>query len=203
MSATFPYSPLPVGSQSIRVLDLEPQTDPQRLAGTLRTICLSDSPKFTALSYVWGTETTAASQITVNGHQKVITQNCYNALVALRKLHGAFTIWVDAICINQQDDVEKNGQIRLMEDIYSWAQPVFVWLGDSTLQSDAAMDCLSLVPNTFQCLWLTNWAASTNFLTRWKAALYALMKAGWLIWRILTTWRGPRGKSSLKLSLGY
>ncbi|KAI9779440.1 MAG: hypothetical protein M1839_007405 [Geoglossum umbratile] len=38
-------------------------------------------------------------------------------------------IWVDAICINQSDDLEKAEQVALMGDIYKSAQSVVIWLG--------------------------------------------------------------------------
>jgi len=185
-----------LGSRSIRVLDLEPQTDPRQLFGTLRTACLSESPEFTALSYVWGTGISETNQITINGRQKSITQNCYNALAALCARHDALTIWVDSICINQQDNAEKNDQIQLMEDIYSWAQVVYIWLGDSTPQSDAAIDCLGLVPTSFQCLRLTDWAASPTLSARLRAAWHASTQSAWYSFR--TIWSGlqqqPGGK---------
>jgi hypothetical protein len=39
-------------------------------------------------------------------------------------------VWVDAICINQTDDLEKEHQIDLMRDIYSSAREVIMWLGE-------------------------------------------------------------------------
>jgi len=41
------------------------------------------------------------------------------------------TLWVDAICINQNDVVERGHQVRLMRDIFSRAKRVVVWLGSS------------------------------------------------------------------------
>jgi hypothetical protein len=39
-------------------------------------------------------------------------------------------VWVDAICIDQRNGVEKISQIRLMGDIYRRSSQVLVWLGD-------------------------------------------------------------------------
>jgi len=39
--------------------------------------------------------------------------------------------WIDAICINQQDDDEKSAQVRLMCQIYRLAEEVITWLGRS------------------------------------------------------------------------
>jgi hypothetical protein len=38
-------------------------------------------------------------------------------------------LWVDAICINQDDIEERNRQVKLMAFIYSRALAVLVWLG--------------------------------------------------------------------------
>ncbi|KAI4926776.1 hypothetical protein J4E85_007071 [Alternaria conjuncta] len=46
--------------------------------------------------------------------------------------HGSFGeyFWIDALCINQSDDVEKSLQVQRMGDIYKNAKEVLVWLGD-------------------------------------------------------------------------
>ena len=50
-------------------------------------------------------------------------------------------LWVDAICINQDDDHEKSTQIPLMSDIYQSAMRVLIWLGDnSPISADNHMD---------------------------------------------------------------
>lgn len=38
-------------------------------------------------------------------------------------------IWVDALCINQEDDRERAGQVKIMGSIYQRARLVKVWLG--------------------------------------------------------------------------
>ena len=132
--------PLPT-QQSIRVLDLSPSPGDAHapLHGVLRTIDLATSPRFTALSYVWGAPATPGNEPTIscnNNYIVPITQNCHDVLVALRNHHSdnanGLTIWVDAICINQQDDREKGVQLPLMGTIYTFAEAVFVWLGNGT-----------------------------------------------------------------------
>ncbi|RSL85676.1 hypothetical protein CEP52_016061 [Fusarium oligoseptatum] len=43
--------------------------------------------------------------------------------------HPALYLWVDALCINQQDLEERAWQVQLMGRIYSSAQVVYCWIG--------------------------------------------------------------------------
>ncbi|KIM96982.1 hypothetical protein OIDMADRAFT_183035 [Oidiodendron maius Zn] len=145
----YKFLPLPPNNQLIRILDLDaPPGRPvalksQALTGTLRVVSLSTCPRFAALSYVWGEYSFPPDVISCNnGANLKITANCKMALLALRRQFGALTIWVDAICINQEDAGEKHDQIPLMEEIYTWAQPVFVWLGPDDLSSRKSMKWL-------------------------------------------------------------
>ncbi len=44
-------------------------------------------------------------------------------------LHGPRMLWVDALCINQRDSIEKNLQVQLMKNVYSGAARVIAWIG--------------------------------------------------------------------------
>lgn len=141
------YETLPVSSEtrSIRVLDLHgAPTYSSPLYGNLRLVALQDCPKFAALSYVWGLRSSSEDEtITCNDCALRITKNCRDALSTLRNRFGSLTIWVDAICINQEDDSDKASQIPLMEEIYTWAYAVYVWLGPSSDSSDRAIRWLT------------------------------------------------------------
>jgi hypothetical protein len=52
-------------------------------------------------------------------------------------------LWIDAICINQNDTEERNAQVRRMLDIYKSANRVIVWLGEGTEDSDKAMNFMN------------------------------------------------------------
>jgi Heterokaryon incompatibility protein (HET) len=71
-----------------------------------------------------------------------VRQNGLSALKHLRQKLGSFSIWIDAVCINQSPKdsaAEKKQQIPLMGEIYSGAQIIYIWLGEGTEQSDRAM----------------------------------------------------------------
>jgi len=79
-------------------------------------------------------------QIFCNDLPFPVTANLYSALVALRSSTEVKELWADAICINQNDNKERNQQVRQMLDIYKGARSVVVWLGDATENSSLAIE---------------------------------------------------------------
>lgn len=72
----------------------------------LVTVSLEDNLDFTALSYVWG-DPAGVSPVQVNGQEFLVAKNLYIALRDLSYQGIAPGLWVDLICINQNDDAEK------------------------------------------------------------------------------------------------
>ncbi|KAK8007772.1 hypothetical protein PG989_001762 [Apiospora arundinis] len=144
-----PYRSLPLvpRRRQIRVFDLDgayDQWDTSRIKGNLRLVDLDDNPSFTALSYVWGEfSSPIRDTIDCNGGKIEVTKNCLSALRHLRRVFGAITIWIDAICINQIETSEKAYQIPLMGQVYSSAQTVYAWLGEGNKKSDKVMRWLA------------------------------------------------------------
>jgi hypothetical protein len=130
-----PYRPL-TGGRAIRVLQLHPaqhSTDP--LCGSLQMTSLENPILYSAISYQWGPVDPSLA-ITVDGCTIRVTQNCYDALLRLRKPKNSRPLWIDAICINQLDIIEKSSQVGMMTDVYLEADEVIVWLGESTEETD-------------------------------------------------------------------
>ncbi len=98
-----------------------------------------DAPAFEALSYTWG-EAPATGRIFLDDLAFVVTENLHSALRHLRRQVSARFLWIDAICLNQADDREKEHQIPYMHTIYQQAEAVLVWLGPASADSDLAMD---------------------------------------------------------------
>jgi Heterokaryon incompatibility protein (HET) len=78
----------------------------------------------------------------VNKQRLDVTKNLHVALLYLRDHFLERTLWVDAICINQNDKKERGQQIRLMANIYSRAARVLVWLGETAGASDIALEAI-------------------------------------------------------------
>lgn len=93
--------------------------------------------RYDALSYTWGDPDETLS-VAIDGHFFEVTLNLYAALFRLRHHSFARLLWIDAICINQRDQSEKEQQIQFMATIYSHANCVIVWLGEAADDSDLA-----------------------------------------------------------------
>lgn len=85
--------------------------------------------EYEALSYTWAGVPSPSFVISCNGRRRQVTENLWLALYHLRNLNTARYLWVDFLCINQEDHEEKARQIRNMLMIYHRAKGVIVWLG--------------------------------------------------------------------------
>ena len=64
-----------------------------------------------------------------------IPENLSKALMRLMPKDGSRMIWADAICINQKDNSEKAWQVRQMDQVYSRADRVLIYLGEDEANS--------------------------------------------------------------------
>jgi hypothetical protein len=136
------YSPLP-GPGSIRLLRLMAHTDENaRIECRLFDYPLQELEEraclYEALSYVWGGSDKPHS-ISIGGYYLPITANLYAALLHLRDRLIERIIWVDAICIDQDNQTERAQQVQSMAKIYCKANRVIVWLGEAAADSDQAL----------------------------------------------------------------
>jgi hypothetical protein len=88
---------------------------------------------YTALSYAWGNAENATKFILVDGDKRLpVGDNLAHALRHLCTEDKIMYLWVDAICINQNDLKERNHQVMQMKAIYSKAVETVVYLGPRT-----------------------------------------------------------------------
>ena len=104
---------------------------------------------FEAISYEWGVPSEEDPEIIINKHAVRIRKNLYLALQQFRHGSEERILWVDAICINQSDIVEKGIAVQLMGTIYQAAAAVLVWLGPENEDTSLAYDTLSRVLHKF------------------------------------------------------
>jgi hypothetical protein len=147
---SFTYSALGDPDNAIRLLEWASSPPTDRVEGSLMHTSLESTPDYVALSYVWGTSE-ATYEILIDGRGKKITENLLNALKALRRTKRLVLskLWVDDICINQNDDVEKSRQVKIMGKIYEKASQVIIWLGPEDEMSAKAIHQLSWLGTKF------------------------------------------------------
>ncbi|KAG8526111.1 uncharacterized protein KY384_000104 [Bacidia gigantensis] len=143
----FEYSALGSGDAVIRLVRIKHAYFPKDIIECdMKNVDLNTNPGFAALSYYWGPRVFNCQMI-CNGKLMAITATLNAALKRVRNdfYSNYFTmfvdnfganehlIWVDALCINQNDEVERDSQVRLMRRIYSQATVVHVDLGHTDL----------------------------------------------------------------------
>jgi hypothetical protein len=101
-----------------------------------RRVPRASKPPYTAISYTWGNED-ASEVIYLDDRRFRVRPNLWSCLYYMAhaaRNNGAWDcLWVDAICIDQTNDAERNSQVRLMDQTYRDAVCVSVWLGLVTL----------------------------------------------------------------------
>ncbi|OAL44115.1 hypothetical protein IQ07DRAFT_592559 [Pyrenochaeta sp. DS3sAY3a] len=89
-----------------------------------------ETAKYHCLSYAWGS-TKVTRLIRLKGVLYPVTVNLNNALQHLREQNkDGVVLWIDALCINQQDVGERTHQVEMMGRIYEKCQRAIVYLGD-------------------------------------------------------------------------
>uniref|UniRef100_A0A8H7NI33 Heterokaryon incompatibility domain-containing protein n=1 Tax=Bionectria ochroleuca TaxID=29856 RepID=A0A8H7NI33_BIOOC len=134
-----PYEPLSQHIDCTRLVRIEAATtDDDPIICSLFEVEFREKPKFHALSYMWG-DGPAQCNIILNGVTFSVRQNLGDGLRYLRTHAADTSYWIDAICINQDDVLERNRQVRMMHHIYFRAETVVVWLGKRYAEYEASL----------------------------------------------------------------
>ncbi|KAI1454690.1 heterokaryon incompatibility protein-domain-containing protein [Annulohypoxylon moriforme] len=141
----YPYPALLQDPSAIRLVVLLPSAERHHdIICRLCSSTLLKGDEYEALSYVWG-DPDRRRPITVDGRQFQATVNLESALRNLRYLDKPRVLWIDAVCINQNDIEERSSQVQQMGLIYSQAKRVVVWLGPESESSKTAFNTLRVL----------------------------------------------------------
>ncbi|KAK2062316.1 heterokaryon incompatibility protein [Colletotrichum caudatum] len=129
-----------IGKETIRLVRIlghgEKEDGPLRLA--LEEHAITNLPAYRALSYTWGPPASdespedAAVTVLLEDQDLDVFSNLHDALLWMRARGSCDLYWIDAISINQADDVERGVQVGIMDQIYKLAVRVDIWLGAVT-----------------------------------------------------------------------
>lgn len=120
----------------IRVLDVLPmdadQGDATPIECKTRKITITEhgaSEAYEAVSYTW-TKETHRVKILLSGVETEVTPHLAAAIRRLRLKDRSRTLWIDQLCIKQNDAKEKTQQVQVMRYIYSHCTSCVVWWGE-------------------------------------------------------------------------
>ena len=141
--ARYQYSALNEEEKEVRLLTLLPGATSAEICILIGIVALTeeDPPQYEALSYAWGSSEDPLHINVGTGRSSTlaVTQNLASALTHLRYEHKPRVLWIDAICVDQQNLQERSKQVERMKDVYSMAGRVVVWLGPEMDNSKHAM----------------------------------------------------------------
>lgn len=186
----------PLLENEIRVLDLSKGTGGMPLVGSLRKVRLSDPGMYEPLSYTWENYDTV--QPSEHNDDDVVhpnlflsdgsdasvlelTSNCAKALCSVRDPDRDRTVWVDSICVNQDDPQERSRQVDLMKEIYARAFTVLVYLGGESVEEDGSSDtAMTLLgqPDRLKMTGLLNARETTSLRRLFERAYFRRM---WIV----------------------
>ncbi|KAK1754436.1 heterokaryon incompatibility protein-domain-containing protein [Echria macrotheca] len=138
LPTTYQYPPLPSGhARFLRLGGLGPHP-----FAYLESHPLANPPPYIAISYCWDPKS-ARRGMFLDSRSFSISETVLEVLNQVQASQHATgsreLLWVDQICINQEDGAEKLDQIYRMGEIYSRASKVFIWLGPTADGSDVAL----------------------------------------------------------------
>lgn len=140
------YQPLDKEQKEIRILEVEPGSGAQPISCNMKTTSLTANPtlSYETISYHWGDARIRAS-IVLNGITTDVPASAEIALRRMRLAHTKRILWIDAICINQKDIVERGHQVGMMYEIYSKTVGNLIWLGEDDGTTKGALDAMDMV----------------------------------------------------------
>lgn len=165
----YEYKPLSRDGHSHRYIVLLPGLPGEEIEVEMFHSSSGRQPVYEALSYTWGspepTNEILIRHISMDDldhllpgkklgapeeqqfnntsrHVLPISRNLAIALPYLRLPKESRILWIDAICINQDDISERGYEVGKMNTIYSKANQVVVWLGEESEDSTFAVESL-------------------------------------------------------------
>ena len=190
MSSEFSYSKLAVGE--IRLLQALPGKGENNglIRCRIKHFALSQAPRYWALSYAWqeGNADCKGSQaptvsIELNMCPFQVQYNLWSALDYIQSTQEK-TFWVDAICINQSDLEERGQQVLRMQEIFTKAETILVWLGEERSDSDTAISFIQQVSDKFNSpnapKWLHESILGRSFDRQWLS-VHSLFQRKWWV----------------------
>jgi hypothetical protein len=153
-SLAYSYRPLDLHKNEIRLVILQAQGRGGGIECSIIHASLNlsggeygvifDQTEYNALSYTWGSPD-IMKNISIDGQTCPVRENLWSALYNLRLKDKCLVMWIDALCINQNDIMERNHQVAQMDIVFRYAKCVLVWLGQEGVEDAHALRSLKKI----------------------------------------------------------
>lgn len=198
--ANYTYQPLPPGL--ILLARILPSADEEApIECELIPYVLTDSRRgynlYEALSYHWGSWEKPC-EVFIGSDSLPVTRNLHAALASFRDQSLDRIMWIDAFCMNQEDNGERTSQVEYMGYIFAGASCVLVWLGEVTGNPHFDAEAYVTTPNALKLIKSAADILHTEFVLGEtnRQAVQILLTRAWFR-RIWVTIQPPnRGRSS-------
>ncbi len=153
--------------RQIRLLQVSGEQGSGRMLGKFTVVSLDSLPvEYKAVSYSWGYP--QSTEEVWFGKHKFLKVNpaAASMLRSVIALRDPSYLWVDALCIDQNNLPEKGLQVRLMRDVFRSAKQVVVWLGDPSADSSLAMEFIVTLMHAIQTLYRTGQPVTVESVTQ-------------------------------------
>jgi hypothetical protein len=170
----FRYQPLDLHWRNLRLLRILPTTKNGMIQCDVEirdfpspaTYAFEVRDSYNTLSYEWGPPH-PSHRILLNGKYFIVRENLSRFLHMARERFAAEPdfrqfLWIDAICIDQENIPERDNQVCKMRDIYAYASTVLIWLGPSSTQVDAVSEEMLIIGNRLEAIYRKNQSSSRS-----------------------------------------
>ena len=149
----FRHESLPENSTYIRLLEVLDvnHSAKAKVRCKLTTWPVKQAPLYHAISYTWG-DPVPTETIIVNNRRMEVRQNCEYVLKQAHWHGGSRYHWVDAICIDQNNLVEKGNQVAMMGNIFRRAARVLACVGRHADDSGFLYETLATHQRAWNCV---------------------------------------------------
>ena len=127
-SPEYRHERLKLSGRFMRLIQIQGGAKNSVLSLRITQYALHRRPAFVAISYTWGSPGDAR-ELRVNGRPFKVRVNLWNLLSHLRQRGESRFLWIDALCIDQQNLEERSFHVNMMAEIYEQAEMAIVWLG--------------------------------------------------------------------------
>lgn len=157
MSQPYHYESLNEGEIRLLTASVD-ESEPHGLALSLRSVILEDAKgSYIALSYTWGRpeplhldphyQPDRTWKLKCDGGVIRVRQNLFDFLQQVKRTcSDVASLWIDAVCIDQQNETEKSEQVLRMGQIYASSLHVWIWLGSRPMTSEARQIIYKFIP---------------------------------------------------------